>query len=152
MKLRMIKDRKKQVSLWLWSRQITIDFILEDGSKSTLEQIADMQRLFKDYGQTAARLLPIVNEDCSARGITEVYFKSLGTKSVTAASGRTASLVLETPTIASIRPRRWKQKLKGRQEADSRREAQQDGRKRTADGRYNKSGKNYKRYNKKSGT
>lgn len=56
----------------------------------------------KDYGQTAARLLPIVNEDCSARGITEVYFKSLGTKSVTAASGRTASLVLETPTIASI--------------------------------------------------
>mgnify|MGYP001229435331 CR=1 FL=1 len=73
--------------------KITIDFILEDGSKSTLEQIADMQRLFKDYGQTAARLLPIVNEDCSARGITEVYFKSLG---------RTASLVLETPTIASI--------------------------------------------------
>ena len=82
--------------------KITIDFILEDGSKSTLEQIADMQRLFKDYGQTAARLLPIVNEDCSAIGITEVYFKSLGTKSVTAASGRTASLVLETPTIASI--------------------------------------------------
>ena len=65
--------------------KITIDFILEDGSKSTLEQIADMQRLFKDYGQAAARLLPIVNEDCSARGITEVYFKSLGTKSVTAA-------------------------------------------------------------------
>lgn len=29
--------------------KITIDFILEDGSKSTLEQIADMQRLFKDY-------------------------------------------------------------------------------------------------------
>lgn len=82
--------------------KITVDFILEDGSKSTLEQIADMQRLFKDYGQTAARLLPVVNEDCSARGITEVYFKSLGTKSVTASSGRTASLVLETPTIASI--------------------------------------------------
>lgn len=82
--------------------KITIEFILEDGSKSTLEQIADMQRLFKDYGQTAATLLPVVNEDCSARGITEVYFKSLGTKSVTASSGRTASLVLETPTIASI--------------------------------------------------
>lgn len=82
--------------------KITVEFILEDGNKSTLEQIADMQRLFKDYGQTAARLLPVVNEDCSARGITEVYFKSLGTKSVTASSGRTASLVLETPTIASI--------------------------------------------------
>lgn len=82
--------------------KISVDFILEDSMVNTTQQIADLQRLFKDYGQTAARLLPVVNEDCSARGITEVYFKSLGTKSVTASSGRTATLQLETPVIASI--------------------------------------------------
>jgi len=105
-KIDEIEDDKGQTKasqpIGYGAAKVTVDFILEDGSKSTLEQIADMQRLFKDYGQTAARLLPVVNEDCSARGITEVYFKSLGTKSVTSSSGRTASLVLETPMIAAI--------------------------------------------------
>lgn len=82
--------------------KVSVDFILEDSDKSVLEQLADLQRLFKPYGQTAAQLLTIVNEDCAARGITEVYFKSLSTKNVISSSGRTATLELLTPVLAGV--------------------------------------------------
>lgn len=82
--------------------KISVDFILEDSDKSVLEQLADLQRLFKPYGQTAAQLLTVVNEDCAARGITEVYFKGLSTKNVISSSGRTATLELLTPVLAGV--------------------------------------------------
>lgn len=86
---------------------ITIEFILEDSKhKDTLEQIQDMQRLFKPYGQTKAKLLEIVNEDCSARGISKVYFSKLSTKKVISESSRTASLELIAPTIAGIKTKK----------------------------------------------
>lgn len=84
--------------------KITIEFILEDTESMTQEeQMAAMQRLFKPYGQKKAKLLPIVNEDCAARGISKVYFERLSTKNVIAESGRTAALELLAPVIGAIR-------------------------------------------------
>ena len=83
--------------------KITIEFILEDTTSMTQEdQIASMQRLFKPYGQTKAKLLTITNEDCAARGISTVYFERLSTKNVIAESGRTATLELLAPVIGKI--------------------------------------------------
>lgn len=83
--------------------KITIEFILEDTASMTQEdQIASMQRLFKPYGQTKAKLLAITNEDCAARGISTVYFERLSTKNVIAESGRTATLELLAPVIGKI--------------------------------------------------
>lgn len=83
--------------------KITVNFVLEDMyGRSVQDQIADMQRLFRPYGQTAAQLLPVVSEDCAARGITEVYFRSLTTTDSISGSGRTASLELVTPVVASV--------------------------------------------------
>ena len=83
--------------------KITVEFILEDAASMTQEeQIAAMQRLFKPYGQTKAKLLQITNEDCAARGISTVYFERLSTKNVIAQSGRTATLELLAPVIGKI--------------------------------------------------
>lgn len=82
--------------------RISIDFVLEDSDIPVQEQIADLQRLFRPYGQSAASLLSIVNEDCAARGINEVYFKNLSTKNIISASGRTATLELITAIPAII--------------------------------------------------
>lgn len=58
-----------------------IDILLEDTkTATTLDQLKEMQRLFKAYGQDEPKLLTIVNEDCAARGITKVYFKILTSK------------------------------------------------------------------------
>jgi len=86
---------------------IIIEFILEDSkTKTTLEQISDMQRLFKPYGQKKARLLKIVNEDCSSRGISTVYFKKLDTKKIISESKRTATLELLAPVVAGIKTKK----------------------------------------------
>lgn len=83
--------------------KITIEFILEDTDLMTQEeQMASMQRLFRPYGQTKAKLLQITNEDCAARGIDTVYFERLSTKNVIAESGRTATLELLAPVIGKI--------------------------------------------------
>jgi hypothetical protein len=83
--------------------KITIEFILEDSPDMTqTEQITAMQRLFKPYGQTKAKLLQIYNEDCTARGISKVYFQKLESKNVVSESGRTATLELLAPVTAGI--------------------------------------------------
>lgn len=84
--------------------KVMIDITLEDTpSQTTIEQLTDMQRLFKTYGQTKAKLFAIVNEDCAARGITQVYFKSLTSKNVISESKRIAALELWAPKIAGIK-------------------------------------------------
>ena len=83
--------------------KVMIDIILEDGSDgTTLDQLTNMQSLFKAEGQEQAVLFPIVNEDCAARGIMEVYFKSFSSKKVISESKRIASLELWAPKIAGI--------------------------------------------------
>lgn len=83
--------------------KVMIDIILEDTPLSTaLEQMEDIQQLFKSQNQENPELLPITNEDCAARGISQVYFKSLNTKKVISESKRIASLELLVPTFAGI--------------------------------------------------
>jgi len=90
-----------------------IDILLEDTKKATtLEQLTEMQRLFKAYGQDKPKLLPIVNEDCAARGISSVYFKNLTSKKVISESKRIASLELWAPDIAGIKVKKKKSKKK----------------------------------------
>ena len=77
-----------------------IDILLEDSKKATtLEQLTEMQMLFKVYGQNKPKLLTIVNEDCTARGISSVYFKNLTSKKVISESKRIASLELWAPRL-----------------------------------------------------
>ena len=86
------------------SAKISIEFVLEDSaSKTQLEQISEMQRLFKPYGQKTAKLLKIYNEDCAARGISKVYFQKLQSKNVISNSKRTVTLELLAPTITGIK-------------------------------------------------
>lgn len=87
--------------------KVTIDILLEDTKKeTTLDQVRNMQRLFKAPGQANAKLFKIVNEDCAARGISKVYFKSFTTKKVIAESKRIASLELLAPKIAGVKLRK----------------------------------------------
>lgn len=84
--------------------KVMIDIILEDSSEKTvIDQLTEMERLFKAPGQDKAKLFPIVNEDCAARGISEVYFKSLTSKQVVSESKRIASLELWAPKTAEIK-------------------------------------------------
>lgn len=84
--------------------KVMVNILMEDTqSETTIQQITNIQRLFKAYGQTKAKLLAIVNEDCAARGITKVYFKSFTTKKVISESKRIASLELWAPTVAGIK-------------------------------------------------
>lgn len=84
--------------------KVTVTMTLEDmPNKTTIEQLTDLQRLFKPEGQEQPLLLPIVNEDCAARGIHEVYFKAITSKKVTNESKRTATLELTVPQVAGIK-------------------------------------------------
>lgn len=84
--------------------KISIDIILEDSPGSTsLQQLMEMQHIFREYGQTEAKLIPIVNEDCAARGISQVYFKSFTSKKVISESKIIASLELISPETAEIK-------------------------------------------------
>lgn len=83
--------------------KVLIDIILEDSQEATsLEQLAAMQQLFRAGGQERAKLIPIVNEDCAACGIFQVYFKSLSAKKVISESKRIVSLELWSPKTAQI--------------------------------------------------
>lgn len=83
--------------------KVIIDIILEDSPEETsLEQLTNMQRLFRTNGQTQAKLFTIVNEDCAARDIFQVYFKSLSSKKVISESKRIVSLELWAPKVATI--------------------------------------------------
>ena len=84
--------------------KIIIDIILEDSpEKTAIDQLTEMERLFRAPGQDRAKLFAIVNEDCAARGISEVYFKSLTSKQVVSESKRIASLELWAPKAAGIK-------------------------------------------------
>ncbi len=90
--------------------KITIEFIIEDSPTQTqLEQLIEMQRLFKAHKQTKAKLLTVYNEDCAARSISKVYFEKLTSKNVIGESGRTATLELRAPKIAGIKLKTAKQ-------------------------------------------
>lgn len=84
--------------------KVMVNILMEDTkTETTLQQITNIQKLFKAYGQDKAKLLSVVNEDCSARGITQVYFKNFTTKKVISESKRIASLELWAPTIVGIK-------------------------------------------------
>lgn len=83
--------------------KVMVDILLEDTkTATTLEQLAEMQELFKAYGQDKPNLMSIVNEDCAARGISSVYFKGFTSKKVISESKRIASLELWAPDTAEI--------------------------------------------------
>lgn len=94
---------KKTQPVGYETTKVMVDILLEDTkSATTLDQLRKMQRLFKDK-EKKPKLLTIVNEDCAARGITKVYFKSLTSKKVVSESRRIASLELWAPNIARVK-------------------------------------------------
>lgn len=104
---------KKSQPVGYENAKVMIDILLEDTkTATTLEQLTEMQRLFKPYGQDKPKLLPIVNEDCAVRGITKVYFKSLTSKKAISESKRIASLELWAPDIAGIKVKKKTTKKK----------------------------------------
>ena len=58
---------------WISNNQQTVQTIMNIALKLGvfLAQLRDMQNLFKGNGQDKPKLLPIVNDDCAARGITQ---------------------------------------------------------------------------------
>lgn len=69
---------KKSQPVGYENAKVMIDILLEDTkTATTLEQLTEMQRLFKPYGQDKPKLLPIVNEDCAVRGITRGEMNTL---------------------------------------------------------------------------
>lgn len=83
--------------------KVIVDILLEDTkTATTLEQLAEMQGLFKAYGQDKPALMGIVNEDCAARGISSVYFKGFTSRKVISESKRIVSLELWAPDTAEI--------------------------------------------------
>lgn len=95
---------KKSQPVGYENGKVNIDILLEDMSGySTLAQLRDMQNLFKGNGQDKPKLLPIVNDDCAARGITQVYFKTLTSKKVISESKRIATLELWAPNIGTVK-------------------------------------------------
>ena len=104
---------KKSQPVGYENAKVMIDILLEDTkTATTLEQLTEMQRLFKPYGQDKPKLLPIVNEDCAVRGITKVYFKNLTSKKVISESKRIVSLELWAPNIAGIKVKKKVSKKK----------------------------------------
>lgn len=84
--------------------KVMIEILLEDTTTATtLEQLTEMQRLFKAYGQDKPNMLSIVNEDCAARGITKVYLKNLTSKKIISESKRIVSMELWAPDIVGIK-------------------------------------------------
>ena len=93
--------------------KITVKFWLEKKeSMSVKEEIKSIQRLFRPYKQKKAKLLKIANEQCSARGISKVYFKSFSTDDVTAESKTVANLEFLAPTFAGIKLKKKSNKKK----------------------------------------
>ncbi len=97
------KIKSRQPNGYETSKVIVNVLLEETKSETTLQQIARIQTLFKAHGQTKAKLLSIVNEDCAARGISSVYFKSFTTKKVISESKRVASLELWAPTVGTVK-------------------------------------------------
>lgn len=84
--------------------KITVEIIIEATKhESEEDQIIKLQKLFRPYGQDKAKLMQIVNEDCRARGISQVYFLGFSTQKITASGGRIATLEFTTGVKAGIK-------------------------------------------------
>lgn len=93
--------------------KITVKFWLEaTESTSVTEQIKIIQRLFRPYKQKKAKLLKITNKQCSARGISKIYFKNFNTDDVIAESKVVATLEFLAPTFAGIKLKKKSNKKK----------------------------------------
>lgn len=111
---------KKSQPVGYENGKVNIDILLEDMNEySTLAQLRDMQNLFKGNGQDKPKLLPIVNDDCAARGITQVYFKNLTSKKVISESKRIATLELWAPNIGTVKVIKKKKSTKKKKNTKS---------------------------------
>lgn len=98
---------KKSQPVGYENAKVLIDILLEDTETATaLEQLIEIQSLFRTQGQDKPELINIVNEDCAARGISNIYFKSFTSKKVISESKRIASLELWAPDIVGIQVRK----------------------------------------------
>lgn len=93
---------KKTQAVGYENSKVVITIILESTKKkSSLKQIKEIEALFRSHGQKKPKMMRIVNEDCSARGIKKVYFKDFTTKKIISESKRVATLELLVPGTAS---------------------------------------------------
>lgn len=93
---------KKTQAVGYENSKVVITMILESTKKkSSLKQMKEIEALFRKHGQKKPKMMRIVNEDCSARGIKKVYFKDFTTKKVISESKRVATLELLVPGTAS---------------------------------------------------
>ncbi len=105
---------KKSQPVGYENAKINIDILLEDtAAQTTIDQLIEMQNIFKAAGQNEPQLLPIVNEDCAARGISNVYFKNLTSKKVISESRRIVMLELWAPDIATVKVTKLKNAVAG---------------------------------------
>ena len=74
----------------------------EDGSYTAKEQIQYIQRLFKTTKQKKQKKYRIVEIQCAARGITEVYFNGFTTTEDVNQSWFTGTLSFVAPLIVSV--------------------------------------------------
>ena len=74
----------------------------EDGSYTAKEQIQYIQRLFKTTKQKKQKKYRIVETQCAARGITEVYFNGFTTTEDVNQSWFTGTLSFVAPLIVSV--------------------------------------------------
>lgn len=74
----------------------------EDGSYTAKEQIQYIQRLFKTTKQKKQKKYRIVETQCAARGITEVYFNGFTTTEDVNQSWFTGTLSFVAPLIVNV--------------------------------------------------
>ena len=87
--------------------KVSIKIRLEEKTNQSIaDQITVYQRLFKPYGQTKAKLMKVIGEDFSPRGISKVYFKQMTHDNTISESGKSATLELIAPTIAGIKTKK----------------------------------------------
>lgn len=83
--------------------KVNVTVILEDmEGKNTLSQLMDIQRLFKAAGAQTPNLLPVINEDCAARGIGAVHIKSVTSSKVIEKSRREVVIECIAPEVVGI--------------------------------------------------
>lgn len=94
---------KKTQAVGYAGTRVVVTMILEETKEQTcLQQLQELEKLFRNTKQKNPKMMPIVNEDCAARGINKVYIKNFTSKNVTSESMRTATLELMTPGTAAL--------------------------------------------------
>ena len=74
----------------------------EDGTYEITEMIKYVQRLFKTTKQTKQKKYRIVESQCNARGVTEVYFNGFETTENVGESWYTGTLSFVAPIIQAV--------------------------------------------------